>query len=141
MGTKWAPQKSVQLTVVPCDAAMETTPTISELCLLGCPDNAGFQLELLSVSFRANTLPVDGTNDVHMDLEFIDDSDSDGVTTLVTAYDLEDDTTVLIMNEVYRGSQIMDPGDVINVEFDVTDPDTASEGAAFVVEFQVLEHS
>ena len=137
----WAPQKAVQLNVVPCDAALETTPTIGELCLLGCPDNAGFQLELLSVSFRANTLPVDGTNDVHCQVEFIDDSGSDAVTALVAAYDLEDDTVVLIMNEVWRGSQVMDPGDVINVDFDVTDPDTASEGAAFIVEYKVLERS
>jgi len=135
------PQTDVHLIVVPCDAAMETTPTITELCLLACPDNANFQLELLSVSFRANTLPVDGSNDVHVDIEFIDDSDSDSVTDLEENYDLEDDTTVLILNEVYRGSQVLDPGDVINAEFTVTTPDTASEGAAFIVEYRILKRS
>lgn len=139
--TKWAPQKAVQVLVIPCDAALEQTPTATELCLLGCPDEAGFQLELLYIGFRANTLPVDGSNDVHVDIEHIDDSDGDSVSNLVAAYDLEDDTTVLIMNTVFSGSQILDPGDVINAEFDVTTPDTASEGAAFVVAFQVTEHS
>lgn len=137
----WAPQKAIQVLVIPCDAALEQTPTINELGLLGCPDGAGFQLEMLYVGFRANTLPVDGTNDVHMDLEFIDDSASSVTDLLAAAYDMEDDPTVLIMNTVWQGSQILDPGDVINAEFDVTDPDTASEGAAFIVAFRVTEHS
>lgn len=135
------PQTDVGIFVVPCDAALEQAPTITELCLLACPDGVNFRLELLSVGFRANTLPVDGTNDVHCDVEFIDDSAADAVTNLVSAYDLEDDTTVLIYNEVYRGHQILDPGDVINVEFDVTTPDTAAEGAAFIVEYRVLKRS
>lgn len=135
------PQTDIHFIVVPCDAALEQTPTVTELCLLVCPDDANIQLELLGIGWRANTLPADSSNDVHVDIEFIDDSDSDSVTTIVTAYDLEDDTTVLINNQVFRNSQILDAGDVINAEFDVTTPDTASEGAAFVVEYRVLRHS
>ncbi len=136
------PQTDVQLCVIPIDDALETTPTVVEAGLLACPDNANMQIELLGVSFRANTLPVDGSNDVHVDIEFIDDSDSDSVTDLVTNYDmLAAGSTVLIANEVFRGSQIMDAGDVINAEFTVTTPDTASEGACLVVEYRVLRHS
>ncbi len=135
------PQTNVHIIVVPCDAAMETTPTISELCLLACPDGAGYQMALLGVGFRTNTKPADASHDVHVDIEFIDDSDSDSVTDLKTDYDLEDDTTVLIYNEVWRGYQVMDPGDVINAEFTVTTPETASEGAAFIVEYKIIQRS
>lgn len=141
MAGKWAPQKAVQIAVIPCDAALETTPTVGELLLLACPDDLGMQLEMIYIGFRANTLPVDGSNDVHVDIEFIDDSGGDGITVLQTAYDLEDDTTVLINNTVWVGSQILDPGDVVNAEFDVTDPDTASEGAGFIVAFRVTKAS
>lgn len=135
------PQTDVGLIVVPIDAAMETTPTISEVGLLGCPDGANMQLELLSVGFRANTLPIDAANNVAFDLEFIDDSDTDSVTDLLaSAYDMTA-ATVLVYNQVYRGSQILDAGDAINVEFDVTTPTTASEGACLIVEYRVLKHS
>lgn len=136
------PQTDIHLLVVPIDAALETTPTATEVCLLACPDNVNMQIELLSVGFRANTLPVDASNAVTLDVEFIDDSDSDGVTNIVTAYNmLAANATVLIYNQAWRGSQIMDAGDVINAEFTVTTPDTASEGAALVVEYRVLRHS
>ncbi len=134
------PQTDIQTIVIPVDAAMEQTPTITDVCLLACPDGVNMKLELLSVSFRANTLPADG-GDVDIDLEFIDDSDSSSVTDLVTDYDAKT-AIVLIVNEVFRGSQVLDPGDVINAEF-TTDGGltTASEGAALIVEFRVLRHS
>lgn len=136
------PQTDVQILVVPIDAALETSPTVTEACLLACPDGVNMQIELLSVGFRANTLPVDGSNAVTFDLEFIDDSNSDAVANLVAAYNmLAANATVLIYNEAWRGSQIMDAGDVINAEFTVTTPDTASEGAALIVEYRVLRHS
>lgn len=135
------PQTKVRLAVVPCDAALEQTPTATELTLLAVPDGVNFRLELLSVNFTAVVLPVDGTNDVHCDLEWIDDSDGDAVANLLAAFDLEDDTTARINTEVWRGSQVLDPGDAVNVEFDVTTPDTASEGAAFIVEYRVLRRS
>ena len=136
------PQTDVHLAVVQIDAHLEQTPTATEACLLICPDNAGFQLELLSVTYRANTLPIDASNNVNIDLEFIDDSDSDSVTNLVSAFELDGSgLTAIVGNEVYRGGQILDPGDVINAEFDVTTPDTASEGAAFVVEYRIRRRS
>lgn len=135
------PQTAVSLAIVPVDRALSATPvTQVAACLLACPDNVNLQLELLSVSFRANTLPGD-SSDVDVDIEFIDDSDSDSVTDLETDYDLKT-ATVLINNEVWRGSQILDPGDVINAEF-TTDGDltTPSQGAAFIVEYRVLTRS
>lgn len=136
------PQTDVHLLVVGIDDHLEQTPTQVEACLLICPDNAGFQLELLSVTYRANTLPIDGSNNVNLDLEFIDDSNSDTATNLVSAFELDGSgLTAVVGNELYRGSQILDAGDVINAEFDVSTPDTASEGAALVVEWRVLRRS
>ena len=135
------PQSDVHILIVPCDAALEQTPTITQLCLLAVPDGANFQLEILSVSFTAVTLPVDGTNDVHVDIEWVDDSAADVVANLVAAFDMEDDTTALVVTEAWRGSQVLDPGDVVNAEFDVTTPDTASEGAAFIVEYRIRKRS
>ena len=134
------PQTDVNILVVPVDAALETTPTIVEACLLACPVGANMQMEILSVGYRANTNVIDaGTTTV--DIEFIDDSNSDAVSNLSTGFDLTG-ATVLVYNEVWRGSQILDAGDVVNAEF-TTDGglSTASEGAAFIVEYKVLRHS
>lgn len=134
------PQTAVQILVIPVDAALEATPTIVEACLLACPVGANMQMEILSVGYRANTNVVDaGTTTV--DIEFIDDSNSDTVTNLQAAFDLTG-ATVLVYNEVWRGSQILDAGDVVNAEF-TTDGalSTASEGAALIVEYRVLRHS
>ena len=137
------PQTDVHLLIVPIDAALEQTPTVVEAALLICPDGANFQLELLGITYTAVTLPVDGSNDVNVDIEFVDDSASDAVTTLVSGYTLDDNRTARVANTVFRGSQILDPGDVINAEFAslVATPDTASEGAAFQVEFRILRRS
>lgn len=142
--TGFEPQTDVGIVVIPVDAAMETTPTIVEACLLACPVGANMQLELLSVGFRANTLPIDsaGTGTVLVDIEFIDKS-AGTVANLASSLSLEvDDMTVLVLNELWRGSQILDAGDVINAEF-ATDGtlNTASEGAAFVIEYRVRRHS
>lgn len=127
---------------VPADAAGESSPVITELFLLGCPDVANVQLELLSIHYRANVLMID-TTDCHVDIEFIDDSDSsDAVTKLVTDFDMEvANCEAFVMNLVWSGSKILDPGDVINAEFDVTSPSTISKGAGFLVEYRVLRHS
>ncbi len=136
------PQTDVAFVTILIDAAMETTPTATEAGLLICPDAQGMQIELLSVSFRANVLPIDAADAVAFDLEFIDDSAADAVTVLQAAYDmLVANNTVLVGNEVWTGHQIMDPGDVINVEFDVTTPTTASEGACLVAMYRVLKRS
>lgn len=134
---------SIKLITVPCDAAFETTPTATEIPLLAVPDNANFQVELLSVGFFCVTLPVDGSNTVTADLEWVDDSDTDAVADLKAGYNFlaAGPNTARVNNEIWRGSQILDPGDTANMEMHVTTPDTASEGAAFVVEYRVLKHS
>jgi hypothetical protein len=128
--------------IVPADELFETTPTSVELCLAACPDDLGYQLELNYIGFRANTLPVDAADAVTADIEWIDDSAADAVANLVAAYNfLAANNTVLINNTVWQGSQILDPGDVVNVESGVTTPTTASEGAAFVVAGRILNKS
>ena len=134
------PQTDVQLIVVPIDAALETAPTVTEATLLAVPDGVNFQIELLSVVFRCNTLPVDAGVAVEFDLEWVDDSAADVVANLRADYNMQT-ATVLVYNEVWRGSQILDPGDAVNAEFDVATPTTASEGAALIVEYRVLRHS
>ncbi len=142
MAGGFTPQEDVHILVVPIDAALETSPTVAEVCLLACPDGSNMQMEMLSVGFRANTLPTDTTDPVTVDIEFIDDSNSDAVTTLESAYNmLTANTTVLIYNQVWRGSQILDAGDVINAEFTVTTPDATAEGAALIVEYRVVRHT
>ena len=135
------PQTDVQLLVVPIDAALETTPTAVEACLLSVPDGANFQIELLSVNYTAVVLPVDAGVAVEFDLEWVDDSAADAVANLTADYNLQTGPTARVNNEVWRGSQILDPGDTVNAEFDVATPTTASEGAAFIVEYRILRHS
>ena len=132
------PQTNVQVLTVPAEAMFETSPTVAELTLLACPDNLGMQIELLAVGVVFHTVPIDGDNNVKADLEFVDDSDSDSVTNLQAAFDFEG-LTARVYNEVWRGSQILDPGDSVNIEADITTPDTAGSGAAFVVTFRVLD--
>ena len=134
------PQTDVQIAIIPIDGHLESSPTEVEACLLACPSLVNMQMELLSVGYRANTNVVDaGTTTV--DIEFIDDSNSDAVADILAGYDLTG-ATVLVYNQIWRGSQILDAGDVINAEF-TTDGSlsTPAQGAAFIVEFRVLRHS
>lgn len=134
------PQTDVQLVVVPIDAALETTPTATEATLLAVPDGVNFQVELLSVGFRTNTLPVDAVDAATVDIEWVDDSAADAVADLQATYNMLT-ATVLVYNQIWRGSQILDAGDAVNAEFTVTTPTTASEGAALIVEYRILRHS
>lgn len=136
------PQTAVQVITVPAEGAVETTPTIIELGLLACPDNAGMKLELLSVGCICTTLPIDAGG-VTVDIEWCDDSGGDAVADLKAGYDLTTGgTVVLVYNEIWRGSQILDPGDSVNAEF-TTDStlSTAGEGLSFIVEYRVLKRS
>ena len=137
------PQTDVHFLIVSIDQILLQTPdgAANEATLLICPDGANYQLELLGVTYSAVVLPSDGTNDVNFDLEFVDDSDSDAVTALVSAYTLDDNRTARVANEVFRGSQILDPGDTIAAQFAVTTPDTAAQGAVLQVEYRVLRRS
>ena len=135
------PQTDVRLHVVPIDAALETTPTAVEACLLSVPDGANFQIEVLSVNYTTVVLPVDAGVAVEFDLEWVDDSAADAVANLTADYNLQTGPTARVNNEVWRGSQILDPGDTLNAEFDVATPTTASEGAALIVEYRILRHS
>ncbi len=140
-GSGFDPNTQVGLLVIGADAHLEQTPLANELCLLACPLGVNYEIEMLSVNFRANTLPVDASNNVNIDIESIDDSDSDTVANIVAAVALDDGRTALVNNELWRGSHILNAGDVVNAEFDVSTPDTASEGAGFVVEYRINRRS
>ena len=145
MGGKWAPQKAVQ--IVPVGPfTVVATGTDYDYLLFGCPDNAGFQIEVLSVSCMAVTVPISSDGDVTLDIEWIDDSDSQSVDEIedgdAVAYDMEA-MTANVVNEVWRGSQVLDPGDGINAE--ITDSGSGATSAAvgliFLVEYKILERS
>lgn len=137
------PQTDVCIMVVGFDEIVAQSPNAAanEKCLLAVPDGANFQLEVLAVSYRANQLPVDASNNLQVDLEWFDDSDSDASTDLIADYELNTGRTALVVNPMWRGSQVLDAGDVLNAEFDVTTPDDAGEGCAFIIEYRVLRHS
>ena len=130
------------LYVVPCDAAFAESPLVSELCLLSVPDEANYKVQLEYVGFTAVVLPVDASANVAADLEWVDDSDSDAVANLVAAYDFKAaNNTVRVNNTIFRGVQELDPGDTLNLEFDVATPSTASDGAGIVVAGRILQKS
>lgn len=135
------PQTDVHIAVIPCDGAFATTPTLKEVCLLACPDGANYQLEFKGVSITAVIIPVDASQALTIDIEWVDDSETDAVADLKTTFNALTGITARVNNEIWRGSQVLDPGDTVNAEFTSTTPDTASTGAAFIVEYKVLKHS
>lgn len=128
------------LYMVPMDGAFASTPTSAEVGICACPDDLGIQLALEYVGFRANTLPADSSA-VTGDLEWIDDSNSDTPSDLVTGFSFKG-ATALVNNTVFVGWQVLDPGDVINFEI-TTDGGitTPSVGAAAVVMGKILTKS
>jgi hypothetical protein len=132
------PQTDVQILVIPFEAGLETTPTIAEVGLLACPDNAGYRLELLGVGVSFHTLPVDAGDPATVDIEWVDDSNSDTAADLIAGFDFLSGLTARVNNQIWRGSQILDPGDTVNAELTVDTPTTAGAGAAFIVEFRIL---
>jgi hypothetical protein len=132
----------VNFHIVPIEAALEATPTATEVALLIVPDNAGYQVELKSITYTAHTLPIDAGG-VLVDIEWVDDSAADAVTDLKAGFDLTVGGSVArVGTEVWRGSQILDPGDTVNAEF-TTDGTltTAAVGPALQVEYRIIEKS
>ncbi len=142
----WSPQKAVNIAPVslPSDELMVSTLT-RDVPLFGCPDNAGYRIEVLSVSVVASVAPIITTGTATLDLEHVDDSDGDAKSDIgggsATAYDLEA-LVVNVVNEVWRGSQILDPGDIINAECVTgTTVATPAVGLMFLVEYKILDRS
>lgn len=134
------PQTDVIVQTVPL--AEVAAATERNTLLVSCPDDANFQLELLSVGVTAITAPVSAAGTVLLDIEFTDDSAADAVTNLGTAgFDLET-ITVRVNNPVFRGSQILDPGDTIYAELVANNADhVVGEGLAAYVEYRILRRS
>ena len=135
------PQDEVHIFPILIDGAFASTPTLTEIPILACPDGEGCQLEMLSVSFFAHTVPADSNGTILGDLEHVDDSDSDTVSNIAAAVDFEG-LTARVTNQLWRGSQILDPGDTVNFEM-ATDGaiSTPSVGAALLVEYKVKKRS
>ncbi len=137
------PQTDICLVTVPITDVLVLSPNAAsnEATVFAVPDGANFQIELLSVTYVANTLPVDGAANINFDLEWVDDSNSAAVADILATFTMDDNRVAVIGNLVWRGSQILDPGDHVNLEFDVDTPTTAAQGAAVIVEYRVLRHS
>lgn len=134
------PQTAVQFVTIPLGDHLNATVTAVEATLLSVPDGANFQVELLAVSYRTHVVPADASA-VTFDLEWVDDSESDAVANILAGFVLTG-VTALVNNEVWRGSQILDPGDAVNAEV-TTDAalTTPAEGPALIVEFRIKKHS
>jgi hypothetical protein len=143
----FTPQTDVQVLCLPIDKFLIASPLTGtgagtgsvDICLLGCPDQQGYVLELLSVGYVAHTLPSDN-GAVNVDIEFIDDSDGDSVNQIFENFDLTAGDA-RVVNMIWQGSQILDPGDVINAEFTTDGSITAGHGQSLIVEFRVLKRS
>lgn len=124
--------------IIPCEAAFETSPTWSEVPLLGVPRGAGAKYILKYIGVMFHTAPADSSNNVKADIEVVDASNSHNVSNLVTAFDFTA-ATARDVTTIWRGSYLLDEGDTVNAEMDTTTPDTAGAGAAFIVEYEIEE--
>lgn len=123
-----------QVAIVPWQNNVGGTDKDTEVTLMAVPDGALMSVEVLGVGFVAHTL---GTTLV-MDLESVDDSDSDSVTTHASAVSLVG--TARVNTQVWNGKVRLDPGDSFNAECTVTDSGTMA-GPSFVVVYRVVEWS
>lgn len=119
-----------------------TANTTTDRHIFGCPDGVGYQIELLGVSFSVVTVPADADGTVLCDIEWVDDSAADAKADLVAGVDLEG-LTANVMNDGWRGSQLLDPGDTVNLEFTSNSAaiDTAAVGLVAHVEYRVRKRS
>lgn len=125
------------------DVYLFTTPVGNDVGIFAVPDGAGYQVEAKSITIRAQQLVVDAADPVTADIEWVDDSAADAVTNLnASAIDLKAaGLTVLVGNTVWQGSQILDPGDSLNLEITSTTPTTAGLGYVVVLEARIIEKS
>lgn len=135
------PQTQVTITPVPLENPV-TANTTTDRHIFGCPDGVGYEIEVLGVSFSVVTVPADADGTVLCDIEFVDDSAADAKSDLIAGVDLES-LTANVMNDGWRGSQVLDPGDTINLEFTSNSAaiDTAAVGLVAYVEHRVRKRS
>jgi len=132
----------VQFSTVPVpDACLAASPVGTDVGLFIVPKGANYRVELLSAHLKANVLAIDATDAITADLEFCDDSAAGAVSNLNSAainITAAGGLTVLVGNQIWRGAQIMDPGDTLNLELTRVTPDTAGQGYAVTLEYCVL---
>ena len=141
MSPGFEPQTDIRTAIVPFDVFLTTTqPESLELTLLAVPNGVNARYELVSISVLMHTLPADAGNNVDVVIEHYDATVLQ-TPDLVTTYALDTTPTALTVDELFRGSVILEAGDAINAEFDVSTPTTAGQGCSFIVEYRVQQHS
>lgn len=134
----------IKKVVVNLDPATKTTPANKQFAVLGCGQYGNEQLELVSLDVVARVIPIDASDAITFDVNFVDDSNSDTETALVDDFSFKSTNATLVakvVRNIWTGSQILDPGDAINCVFTSTSPDTAGEGTALIASYRVLRHS
>jgi len=135
------PQTAVCIAPVHLDNPIVAN-SVRDRVIFSVPDGVNFRVEVLSVGFSVVTVPVDADGTILCDIEWVDDSAGDAKANLKAGVDLEA-LTVDVYNAGWLGSQILDPGDSINLEFTNNSAaiDTAALGLIAFVEYRVLQRS
>ena len=123
----------VLLTVVPWGGNVGGTDLDAEVTLFAVPNYAAHSVVILSVTYCNHTVATTLT----CDLEWVDDSDGDAVASLISAVNLVG--TARVSQTIWRGYQVLDAGDSLNIAATVTT--TASlAGASWVVEYRIVDN-
>lgn len=134
----------IKKAIVNIDSALLATPVHKQFCLLAASPNENEQIEVLAIDYVARTIVIDGTDPVTLVVNAVDDSAADAETAIVSALDIKSTNTALVAKvarNIFRGSTILDPGDVLNAVITSTTPDTAGQGTALVVSYRTTKHS
>ncbi len=138
----------ISIAIVPIeDGYFAASPVTADAdpVVFAAPASPNCRIEVLGIDIICTTqLTIDASAEILINLVYHDAS-GDADTTLLTgaAGELGDLKTIeLDLNESYHlwhGSQSLDPGDSIRAPIDVSTPDTAGVGYAFVVAYRVQE--
>jgi hypothetical protein len=121
--------------IAPATIADADVATSHEQVVFICPLNANVQVEILSVSCTAETLPTAASAAVTSR-----DASADSETVLASATDIVTSQTANEGQELFRGSKILEGGDTVFVALSGVTVG-AVRGLSFVVEYRVLRHS
>ena len=132
------PQTDVQLSMTRLHFLQNDT---QDIVLLGVPDGANFQLELLSISVGVGDNRVAGGT-LSIRPGWVDDSDSDAVALLASGTTDPETLTARVVTELFRGSQILDPGDTVFMRC-IADNNavTLTEEETAIVEYRIVRRS
>ena len=144
-----ADKYGIQFLIVPLDneyLKAVPVPDDGSQIIFGCPSVPNCRVEVLSISWCAVTLPIDGADPVTQNLVFHDAS-ADADTTLLTGAagalgDLLAAAGIAVANEfvtIWHGVRSLDPGDTIRADLTIVTPTTAGEGGAWLIAYRIKE--